>query len=55
MTRFADHMMRASDTARVDQIRKDEAKRFADQFAPAQAKAARNLASWNAPRTFALA
>lgn len=54
MTRFADLHTRLSDDSRVRQIRADEAARFEAKFAPAKAKAASNLAAWNAPRAFAL-
>lgn len=55
MTRFTDIHARLTDDQRVRQIRKDEAARFDAKFAPAKAKAAANLAAWNAPRTWALA
>lgn len=55
VTRFADLHTRLADDARVTQIRKDEAARFDARFAPAKAKAAANVAAWNAPRTWALA
>jgi hypothetical protein len=55
MTRFADLHTRLSDDARLRQMRKDEAARFEAKFAPAKKMAAANVASWNAPRTFALA
>lgn len=55
MTRFADTLLTVTDKIRTREIADHEARKIDRQFAPARKAAAKNLAAWNAPRTFALA